>query len=223
MRMILLICVLIFAPAGFGAGSDPLSRALSPSLLLKPGKKELSFLVQSQSQYIFQPASAFAGTEPWVKTNIIGFYESSFIRPSLNLGLQGSIGSSGGFIYVLGRWIPFPDFKYQPAVGLLSDIGAGFNARGSFQICSNIQFLLSKTFAVKHSYLKETLLYFSPLAQMNIAPKTSSFFEWHLILGWQNRFLSQRLASSQFSIGLEGWWNTKQSSIVLKLLLPLSS
>ena len=147
----------------------PVLRSKKPSILVPSQSSLLSLFVNLESRWIFQTpfqkkSTNTAEKKPtWVDLNLIGSYEiSPFPTESLNIHLQSSIGSEGFIAYTGGKWIPFPDYQFQPAIGLFGDVYTGLSPEKKLVTGMHLQFLIQKSFQGL-SPLEEWGIYFAPL------------------------------------------------------------
>ena len=214
-------------------------RSRKPTILVPPQSSHLSLFLNLESRFILhkkiqqktplsqnrlkERQNLLKGQEsplPWTNLDLIGSYEiSPFPFESLNIGFQGTLGSSGLVFYTFGKWIPFPDYNYQPALGMIGEVYGGLSPYRQKFAGINIQFIAQKSFTGM-SLLEEWGLYFIPLIRFNFLPKNESnkwTTDW--ILGLNFNFDENPPLTFKWSFNVEGRYNSSFSLISLQLLL----
>ncbi len=94
---------------------SPLTHSFAPlgniSKLIRPKHYEASGYIQFLNQK--------KGTD----VNLIAQFSHGYKRQDINLQYQIAGGESGVGIASFLKWVPFPDYKYQPAVGVAVGVG----------------------------------------------------------------------------------------------------
>ena len=196
----------------------PVFRDPHPSAVIQPNTSKLSLFFNLENQWIAQTSGSKNTTPPrWVDLNLFSSYEVSpfYDLTDLNIGIQGSIGSYGAILYVMSKWIPFPDYQWQPAIGLFADLFGGFQPDKNFTTGSHIQLLVKKTFS--HSYANQWSPYIAPILQMQFIPT----FQHHWIgtAGLKFYFAKTKWISSDWLINVEGQYGTSYYGISLQWIL----
>ena len=214
-------------------------RSRKPTVLVPPQSSHLSLFLNLESRFILQkkpqqktssPPTRLKTDKdilqgqntfpPWTNLDLIGSYElSPFPFESLNIGFQGVLGSSGLVFYTFGKWIPFPDYNYQPALGVIGEIYGGLSPYRQKLAGFNIQFIAQKSFT-GISFLEEWGLYFIPLLRFNFLPeKETKNWTTDWILGLNFNFDKNPPLDFKWSFNLEGRHNSLFSFISLQFLL----
>ena len=199
------------------APSFSLSLVFNPStsnlsIFAQPEQLKLSFFTHIHTNYSFKTSAS-----SWIEADVIADMRTSFFHPSLNFGLQSSLGSQGFLFHAIGQWVPYPDFDYQPAVGILANISTGISSSGHVYQFSYLQLLLGKTFPIDHGLIKSVTPYFIPLVQL----ETFSFsFNWYAIAGFYIQHSQRNPLHSPIFTAFEGRYNRSHISIHWHLLLP---
>lgn len=174
-------------------------------------KANLYFFTRSQISHYFSDKTL---TPYWIETDVVGHFETPLFHPSFSFHLQSSLGSQGFLIHSIWQWVPFPDFGYQPTIGLLFDISTGLSSTKQFVLSSYLQLLLKKTFPINHKSIQNITPYLTPLIQyqhkicktLKPTPLTQcdNFFALSLITGFSIQYSSQNFFSSPLFFGFEG-------------------
>lgn len=103
--------------------------------LLRKGKNEISLHTQ-----------LISGTKG-IDINVIGQFDEGFShRKDMNIRYFLGIGESGGIIGSHLKWVPFPDYKYQPALGTSVGMSYNYFNKNTHYISLYLRPLISKEF-----------------------------------------------------------------------------
>ena len=103
--------------------------------LLRQGKNEISLHTQLIS------------AEKGLDVNVIAQLDEGFShRKDINIRYFLGGGSSGGIIGGHLKWVPFPDYKYQPALGTSAGISYNYFNKNTHYISLHLRPLISKEF-----------------------------------------------------------------------------
>ena len=206
-------CFLTFARVNY-----PIFRTQKPSILIQPQSKYFSTLFNLESRFTYLTNSETPPQKPnWISLDWINSYElSPFSIQSLNVGIQTTTGSSGFIFHTVAKWIPFPDYNYQPAIGLFVDVYSGLSPQTEFLLGSNIQFLIQKNFKTHHPIVEDWGIYFAPLLRINDLNTSVHTMDW--ITGLIFNVKKTRQFNSEWSFNFEGRYNVSFFEIGLRFL-----
>ena len=103
--------------------------------LLRKGKNEISLHTQLIS------------AEKGLDINVIAQLDEGFShRKDINIRYLLGGGSSGGIMGAHLKWVPFPDYKYQPALGTSAGMSYNYLNKNTHYISLHLRPLISKEF-----------------------------------------------------------------------------
>ncbi len=221
MKTILLILFFFINFSAIARVNHPIFQTRKPTILVPPQSSHLALFLNLEPRLIFMKKKSTQRNKPtWIDLNLISSYEiSPFTLESLNIGIQGTIGSSGFVLHTIGKWIPFPDYNFQPAIGFFGDIYAGISPQTKSIAGSNIQLLVKKSFkapSIYAAYMEDWGAYLAPFAHFDFIKQK---LDLNLILGLNFNFDETQLVSSKWSLNLEGRYNKSFYEIGLQFLL----
>lgn len=223
MKILFIILISFFFFHSWAQISSPILRNKKPSILVPSQSRYLDLFISLESRWVFQntaqkksPNLTALIEQTWVDLNLIGVYEvSPFPIDNLNIHFQSSIGSDGLILYTGGKWIPFPDYQFQPAIGLLGDVYAGFTPQKKLTAGAHLQLLMQKNFRGASS-LEDWGIYFAPLVHYHFIQK-GWLLNW--ITGLNFNFNKTRIISSKWSFNIDGRYNKISSQIGFQFLI----
>lgn len=201
----------------FARVNYPVFRTPKPSVLVRPQSQYTSLLLNLEPRLTYFLEESSQKTN-WIDLDLIGSFEiSPFSLKNLNVGLQTTIGSSGWILHTVGKWILFPDYKLQPALGVFADAYTGFSSLGQFLIGSNLQLLIQKSFNVQNPFIEDWGIYFAPLLRLNSLETDLYNIDW--ISGLNFNFDETPFFNSQWSLSIENRYNISFFEIGLRFLI----
>ena len=171
-------------------------------LFPKP-EKRLSLYSYVQSHYTLK--KDFPPLAPWITAGSSARFSMPLLHPSLIGILQGSIGSQGLDLQAEAQWTLFPDYNYQPAIGVLVNLAGGLDQKKSFYVSSHGSLFVIKTFVFNNGWIRALSPFVTPTvkwSQTKAAIAKKYQFHWDIPFGFFIQHTSNRFLSSGFLTGL---------------------